>query len=128
MTDPVSTLNFWDTMIDIYPDSTLITFVDGSTVPGAPQDTDSYRDTAERYGYEADTLRLCQEHEVTHIALCHWLGIDSPTMTLLREGDDDRLHYFNRLEECAVLSIQHLARAAGVDLLARMKEWSQTTK
>lgn len=93
-------------MIDIYPDSTLITFSDGSE----------------------DTLRLCQEHEITHIALCHWLGIDRPTMTLLREGDDDRLHYLNRLEECAVLSIQHLARAAGVDLLARMKEWSQKTK
>lgn len=89
-----------------------------------PEDTDSYRATAVRYGYEEDTLRLCQEHEVTHIALCHWLGIESPTMVLLRHGDDDRLHYVNKLEECAVLAIQHLARATGVDLIARMKEWA----
>lgn len=120
----VSTLRFGETVVDVYPDRTLITFSDGSTVPGAPEDTDSYRETARRYGYEQDTLKLCQEHEVMHIALCHWLGVKSPTMILLTEGDDDRLHYLNRLEECAVLSIQHLARAAGVDLVARMKEWS----
>ena len=106
-------MQFGDTSVDVYADSTCITFTDGSTVSDPPS------------GYEAENLRLCREHDLMHVALCHWLGIESPTMLLLREGDDDRLHYVNKLEEVAVLSIQHLARAAGVDLVARMKEWNK---
>jgi hypothetical protein len=106
-------MQFGDTTIDVYGDSTCITYTDGSTV------------TTPEYGsYDADNLRLCKEHDVMHLALCHWLGIESPTMLLLREGDDDRLYHLNKLEEVAVLSIQHLARAAGVDLVARMKDWT----
>lgn len=116
-------LPFGDTIVHVYPNSTCIIFSDGSTVPGAPEDTDAYRATALKHGYGDDTLRLCQEHEVMHIALCHWLGIDSPTMTLLRNGDDENLHQLNGLEEAAVLAIQHFARVAGVDIVARMKEW-----
>jgi hypothetical protein len=120
---PFVSLAFGDTIVQVYPDSTCITFDDGSSVPGAPENTDSYRTTALNHGYGHDTLRLCQEHEVMHIALCHWLGIDSPTMTLLRHGDDANLHLLNGLEEAAVLAVQHFARVAGVDLVARMKEW-----
>src|ERR1044071_3628818 len=114
---------FGDTLVEVYSDSTCITFGDGSTIPGAPEDTDAYRATALQHGYGDDTLRLCQEHEVMHIALCHWLVIDSPTRPLLRQGDDERLHQLNGLEEAAVLAIQHFARRAGVDLVARMKAW-----
>ena len=116
----MQSLQFGSTIIEVYPDSTRICFADGSTVPGAPEDTAEYRATAQRHGYGDDTLKLCQEHELMHIALCHWLGIDSPTMTLLRRGDDDRLHELNRLEETAVLAVQHFARIAGIDLVTQM--------
>lgn len=115
-------LSFGDTLVEVFTDSTRITFSDGSTIFGAPEDTDSYRSTAMQHGYGEDTLRLCQEHEVMHIALCHWLGIHSPTMTLLRHGDDESLHQLNCLEEAAVLAVQRFARAAGIDLIARMKQ------
>ena len=112
-------LHFGQTTVEVWPDSTRIVFADGSTVPGAPEDTDAYRATAARYGYGDDTLQLCKDHEVMHVALCHWLGIDSPTMEIVRTGGDASL--LNGLEEAAVLAVQHFARAAGIDLLARMR-------
>jgi len=121
MVSDVTSLHFTNTRVDVFPDSTLITLADGTTVPGAPEDTDDYRATAARLGYGDDTLKLCQEHEVTHIALCDWLGIDSPTMILLHAPEpDDRLRRLNQLEEAAVLAIQHFARAAGIDLVNQM--------
>ena len=116
-------IQFGSTIIEVYPDSTRIIFPDGTIVAGAPQDTESYRATAEQHGYGADTLQLCKEHEVMHVALCHWLGIDSPTMRLLRYGDDARLHRLNGLEEAAVLAVQKFARAIGVDLIV----WAEGT-
>jgi hypothetical protein len=107
-------------VIEVYADSTRIIFDDGSVVYGAPEDTDDYRATAQRYGYGEDTLRLCKEHEVTHIALCDWLGLSSPTMELVRHGTGEV--HLNHLEESAVLAVQHFARAAGIDLVARMAE------
>jgi hypothetical protein len=111
-------LSFGTTTVVVYDDSTLITFADGSPIAGAPEDTDDYRATAQRFGYGCDTLQMCKDHEVMHIALCHWLGLpDSPTMALIRGKGDDRAMMLNRLEEAAVLAVQHFARAAGVDLM-----------
>lgn len=118
MSEPLL-LRFGPTTVEVWPDHTRIVFDDGSTVPGAPEDTDAYRDTAARYGYGNDTLQLCKDHEVMHIALCHWLGIDSPTMEIMRTGG--AASRLNGLEETAVLAVQHFARAAGVDLVARMR-------
>lgn len=120
MTNDVVRVYCADAVVEVYTDSTCITFGDGGVVYGAPEDTDDYRATAQRYGYGDDTLRLCKEHEVTHIALCHWLGVPSPTMELVRHGTG-KVH-LNHLEEAAVLAVQHFARAAGIDLVARMAE------
>jgi hypothetical protein len=109
-----------EALVEVYADSTRITFVDGGVVYGAPEDTDDYRATAQRHGYGADTLRLCKEHEVMHVALCHWLGLPSPTMELVRHGIGKS--HLNHLEETAVLAVQHFARVAGIDLVARMAE------
>jgi hypothetical protein len=115
-------ISFGPITVEVRADGTLIAFPDGSSVPGAPHDTKAYRATAEAHGYGADTLRLCQEHELLHIALCHWLGIDSPTMALLRGADGAGLQDLNPIEEAAVLAVQRLARAAGVDLVERMAD------
>ena len=118
---PTTTLQFGTTTVEVFSDHTMISFADGFTVPGAPEDTDDYRATAAKFGYGTDTLKLCQEHEVMHIALCHWLGIDSPTMRRLRTNDES-LAKLNRLEEAAVLAIQRLARECNLDLVQRMQE------
>jgi hypothetical protein len=116
-----TTLQFGTTKVEVFPDQTLITFEDGFAVPGAPEDTDEYRATAEKFGYGSDTLKLCQEHEVMHIALCHWLGVKSPTMRRLQTNDDS-LAKLNRLEEAAILALQRFARECNIDLVERMQE------
>jgi hypothetical protein len=108
-------LRFGATTVEVYPDSTRIIFPDDAEIVGAPQDTDAYRATARQYGYGDDTLTLCQEHEVMHIALTHWLGIESVTMRVLR-GEAD-VQALSDLEEAAVLAVQRFARAAGVNLI-----------
>jgi len=117
----IKTLHFGTTKVEVYPDHTMITFADGFEVPGAPEDTDEYRATADKFGYGTDTLKLCQEHEVMHIAFCHWLGIQSPTMRRLQTNDES-LAKMNRLEEAAVLAIQRFARECDIDLVTRMQD------
>lgn len=50
-----------------------------------------------------------------HLAMAQWLGIESPTMAMLRGTLDEPL--LNGLEEDAILAIQRFAQAAGIDLL-----------
>ena len=109
----MNTIRFGDTLVTVHDFGTVITFADGLQVDGNPEDTDPYRATAARYGYGSDTLALCKDHEIMHIALAHWLRIESPTM---RQRDDMDLR---ELEEAAVLAVQQYARAAGVDLIQR---------
>jgi hypothetical protein len=118
---PTATLQFGTTTVEVFPDHTMIRFEDGFTVAGAPEDTDDYRATADKFGYGTDTLKLCQEHEVMHIALCHWLGVESPTMRRLQTNDES-LAKLNRLEEAAILAIQRFARECNIDLVQRMQE------
>ena len=117
-------LRFGYTIVEIYPDSTRITLPDGAQILGAPQDTVAYRRTAKQHGYGGDTLLLCKEHEVMHIAVTHWLGIESATMRVLR--GDSSMKALSDMEEAAVLAVQRLARAHGVDLLERMNQCNET--
>lgn len=110
-------LKFGDTTVEVYETGTRIVFPDGSVVPGEPEDTDSYRETAEKHGYGADTTALCIEHELMHVALAHWLGVTSPTMDALT-GNDPGIP-IRQLEEAAVLAIQKYARALGISLVSR---------
>lgn len=129
MNEPNDTLTFGDTVVSIEPWGSVITWPDGSSVIGMPEDTDEYRATAINHGYDDDTLALCQEHELMHVALCHWLGTVSPVMEEMRTpgmaGSEIR-----RYEEAAVLAIQSFARAMDVDLIAAMRRHasSQTSK
>jgi|SRR4051812_39079703 hypothetical protein len=115
--DGVIAITFGDSTIWIYSTGTSIQFADGRVVAGEPEDTDDYRATALRYGYGEDTLALCIDHEIMHLALNDWLGLpDSPTMHAVRHDRLDENHDLRRLEEAAVLAVQQYARAAGVDL------------
>jgi hypothetical protein len=114
------TLTFGGTTVQVLADGTQIEFADGTTVVGQPEDTDAYRHTAQTHGYGADTLSLCIEHEVMHVALADWLGVsDSPTMKAVRTNRLTDDLPFRTLEEAAVLAVQRYARAAGIDLVKR---------
>lgn len=104
------------TRIEIFDGCTRITMVGGGTVTAAPEDTPDYRDTAERHGYGDDTLALCKDHELMHLALADWLGTVSPTMEFLTNGTHADM-YIRGLEEDAILGCQRYARAIGVDLV-----------
>lgn len=116
-------LRFGDAVVAIHDWGTIIAWSDGTSVHGAPEDTAEYRRTALEHGYGDDTLALCREHELLHVALCHWLGVPSPVMDALRKGPDVMAGAEIRLlEESAVLAVQKFARAMGVDLIDAMKK------
>jgi hypothetical protein len=105
--------------VSLSGEGTVIAYPDGTQVVGQPEDTDAYRATAVHYGYGNDTLQLCIDHELMHLALADWLDLpESPTMRAVRHNrlDDDLA--LRALEEAAVLAVQQFARAAGVDVVA----------
>jgi hypothetical protein len=114
-------LTFGANRVEFFPDSTRITLHDGATICGMPEDTDSYRETAAEHGYRDDTLRLCQEHELTHVALAHILGLaESPTMRMVASGNGHQR--LANIEEAAVLALQRFANVVGVNLIDRFRD------
>jgi hypothetical protein len=54
---------------------------DGARLPGFPEDTESYRQTARELGYGGDTARMCWVHEASHHLLSVAAGLPfSPTL------------------------------------------------
>src|SRR5215213_9615400 len=95
--------------VELLEQGTRISWPDGTVVLGQPHETESYKETARSYGYGEDVGQLCTEHEVTHVALAHWLGFPSQVMDMLR-GKQSSIH-LQELEENAVLAIQAYMRA-----------------
>lgn len=103
------------TIIEVLPTGSRVTLPDGAVVLGEPHDSASYRLTAHEHGYGEDTLRMAQEHDPLHAALCDWLGLhDSSALRLAAGGEADPT--VAAAEERAVLSLQHFCRLAGVQL------------
>jgi hypothetical protein len=109
-------IRFGANQIEIFPDSTRVTLPDGATILGMPEDTDEYRKTASDTGYNDDTLRLCHEHELAHLALCDFLGLsESPTMRMVASGSGQQ--WIADAEEAAVLALQNFANAININLI-----------
>jgi hypothetical protein len=114
--DSVHDIIFEGTRIEIFPTSTRITLADGAVIVGAPEDTDTYRETARETGYDTDVTTLCIEHELTHVALAFWLQTISPTLEFVGKQVEVDLD-LRELEESAVLAFQKYARAMKIDLV-----------
>lgn len=102
----------------MWDDSTRVLLPGGEAVTGAPHYTPAYRATARETGYGDDVLLLCKEHELTHVSLCHWLGIESPTLMAVANRNTMWRDVF-AFEEASVLAVQRLARELGIDLIKR---------
>ena len=94
-------------------DVTVTTLPDGAVVTAAPEDTDSYRETAKTLGYGDDTALMCYEHELLHTIVARMLGLpESPVMRAVVNGteydDPDGILW---REEKAVLALQELGNA-----------------
>lgn len=94
--------------------------INAKIVEACPHDTDAYRATARQLGYKDNTLRMCQDHEVTHTALSVMLGLNE-SITLRRVADGMPSDNLTDLEEAAVLAIQRFANAAGINILSAVK-------
>lgn len=105
------------TVVEILPDGTRVTLPSGEVVPGAPHNTASYRDTAQRLGYGGDVLALCHDHDPLHCLLADWLGLPGSyslkhAAGTLDPADRDKAD----AEEDAVLAVQRFIRIAGASL------------
>jgi hypothetical protein len=116
-----TTLFFGDAVVTLHEHGAIITWPDGTYVHGEPEDTDEYRSTAFEHGYGEDTLALCQEHELLHVALCYWMGVASPVMEHLRHLPQEMAGAeIRQLEEAAVLAVQKFARAMNIDMVEEL--------
>lgn len=78
-----------------------------------------HRATARRLGYPttpAGLLAMSRDHEAMHAALAAWLGLPvSPTLAAVARGEGPS--EVQGIEEDAVLCVQRLCVALGVDVL-----------
>lgn len=103
------------TVIEILPWGSRVTLSTGHVVDGVPHDSESYRETARRLGYGADTLAMCQHHDAFHAHLCGWLDLGDSRSLRVAAGLEAASEV-SEAEEQAVMSIQRFARLAGFKL------------
>lgn len=107
------------TVVEVLLTGSRIMLPGGEVVEGEPQDTDSYRATADRLGYDT-TLAMCQDHDPLHALLCDWLGLPSSFALRVAAGLDAESP-LARAEEDAVLALQRFMRLAKVALPRRIE-------
>jgi hypothetical protein len=103
------------TLVEVLPTGSRITLPNGAVVDGAPHDTDEYRATAERLGYGADALALCQDHDPLHAWIADALGLPD-SFALRCAAGLEKESELSAAEECAVLALQRFMKLASVGL------------
>lgn len=75
--------------------------------------------TARDLGYGDDVAAMNREHDPLHYSLCAWLQVPSYSMVIARgEPVTKPQAALAAIEEAAVLAVQRLMRAHGVDVPA----------
>jgi hypothetical protein len=124
---PLATRAFGGTVVEVWPHGTRVILADGKEVHGEPNNDDAYRCMAESLGYGPDTLKMCQHHDLAHVALAHFMGLsESPTLRRVAEGlgSTDLTNW----EEAFVLSAVRFANAVGIDLTERFLRTSASSQ
>jgi len=84
----------------------------GRAIVGYPHNTEEYRRTARRLGYDDDVMAMCADHDPLHQALARFLGIDD-SQALLEAAGLPCDHNIALAEEDAVMAVQRYMRMAG---------------
>jgi hypothetical protein len=96
-------------------------FRDGSRWGALPHDEPHYHALAHRLGYEGDTLRYCQEHELAHHCIAEHFYSHSPVLWALAH-DEQPCAMIAAAEEALALALQRYARANEHPLVDRI-DW-----
>lgn len=100
---------------------TITEFPGHGFVLAYPQDTPAYRQRAREHGYGRETAAMSRDHELCHSLLSHWLGLPR-SAALFSVAVGENAGRLGQLEETAVMAVQALAKAAGVDLVQLARE------
>jgi hypothetical protein len=107
--------------LEYTPEGAVTHFPDGSSWGALPHDTPAYHAIAHRLGYEGDTLRYCQEHELAHALIGEHFCSHSPVIWALAHGEEPPA-MIAAAEEALVLTLQRYARANEVPMVDRV-DW-----
>jgi hypothetical protein len=103
------------TLVERLPWGSRVTLPNGTVVLGAPHETESYRETAQRLGYGDDVLQLARDHDPLHAVLADWLNLpDSPALRVAAGLDGPSA--LAGADEDVVMTLQRFCRLAGVKL------------
>jgi hypothetical protein len=105
---------FGSVLVRIFEDTRYLetVFPDGTKVPAAPHDTDSYRAQAEALCYTPDAdgcWQMCRDHEIGHTLLTQTLGLEhSPSLWAVAHGTPNHTEISGEMwaEEELVLAFQ----------------------
>lgn len=103
------------------PEGALTTFADGASWPAIPHDTPTYHAISHRLGYEGDTRRYCQEHELAHHVVAEAFGSHSLVLWALAHGEEP-CAMVAAAEEALSLALQRYARTNEHPMIDRI-DW-----
>lgn len=106
-------------VIEISKDHVLSILADGARVEAEPHDTADYAASAQHLGYAGDVAGMNRDHELAHHLLASVLGLaESPVMrSVANDTWQDDPDGTLQLEEDAVMALQRLTKALGIDLI-----------
>lgn len=99
----------------------VTTWPDGKQWGALPHDVPHYHALAHRLGYEGDTLRYCQEHDLAHHLVCEYFGNRSAVLWALAHSRQPDA-WDTASEEALALALQRYARTNEVPLVDRV-DW-----
>ncbi|GEM_PF-1938985 len=109
------TLTFKYCWVHLSPGYTETIFHDGTRVTAVPENSDTYREKARRYGYGEDIAALSREHEVLHTLLAERLrDTGSPALWAVAHGQQEQVAplWEQEEEEALVLAFQSYLNGA----------------
>lgn len=98
-------------------------FPDGTSYGALPHDEPHYHAIAHRLGYEGDTLRYCQEHELAHHLIAEHFGMASPVLWALAHSQQPGALQVAG-EEALAMALQRFVRAHEHPLVDKV-DWEQ---
>lgn len=118
----VKTFRLGVCQVDITPECTYTKFPDGQMVLGWHEPQKGQDKLAKDMGYRS-AYEMNVHHDLTHTLVSTMIGL--PYSCTMRGIADKNFWRHHRREEAAILGVQQLALAAGIDLLKVAETYSR---